>query len=365
MISLFVLTLNFAEIEIGLDIRRVRANVRAGNDHVGLPSNRIMATISPTPTMRRRRAIAFLILSCGMFGKVHSFLPQHRQRSTIKYFETVIANEMKNSKNIAKRRTTTLTGLPPVAILMNDTPVLTTAIAAGGTCLALQLGIQHTVLKGDANGARKAHSKVALLLMLFVSIWGCWGWFGSGAPTSAAARIWGENTSVSKLGAIIAGAMMLWDIPVSLSVKTLRKNTALLLHHVVMAAVAFVGATALPTHYGFFYLGVSELSSIPLVLYEELKERSKVKVIPVKIIDYLKIFTAVSFTLVRVIYFTKITLLQFCPDVWQLLRGGDSTSATVLWFMLTTSLGFTMLQLFWFYSNILSALWAPKAATTE
>lgn len=320
-----------------------------------------MAFISSARTSCRWTS---LVLLFGIFGTSYSFISSQRQTNPAKNFRFRESDVIPKT-NASQRTSTTLRGLPPVAILMNDTPIMTTAVAAGGTCLALQLGIQRLFLKQDDNAARKAHSKVALLLMIFVSIWGCWGWFGSGAPTSAAARIWGENTSVSKLGAIIAGAMVLWDIPVSLSVKSLRRNTALLVHHVVMAAVAFVGATALPTHYGFFYLGVSELSSIPLVLYEELEERSQLKAISAKIIEYMKIFTAISFTLIRVFYFTKITLLQFCPDVWQLLRGGDSSSSAVLWFMLTTSLGFTALQLYWFYTNILSVLWAPKATTVE
>jgi hypothetical protein len=234
-----------------------------------------------------------------------------------------------------------------------------------------------------STAVRQAHSKVALLLMTTVSIWGCWGWFGSAAPTTAAARIWGENTSVSKLAAVIGGGMVLWDIPIAmwsllfLHVPERSTSFLMLIHHVVMAAVAYVGATALPTHYGFFYLGVSELSSIPLVLYNELVERNKqrqqensnndnvvvkkTKKIPALLMTGLQIITALSFVLVRVGYFTKVTVGHFCPDVLKLLRGGDFSSARVLWFMLATSLGFTILQLYWFYANILSVV-LPSSA---
>ena len=57
--------------------------------------------------------------------------------------------------------------------------------------------------------------------------------------------------------------------PTSFLVWRLRKPDALV-HHVAMAAVAGVGALALPVHCGVFYLGVSELSSLPLLAYDQL-----------------------------------------------------------------------------------------------
>jgi TLC domain len=363
-----------------------------------------MGASRPSPRIRRfprtttttTKVFLLIIGAVDAFGLI---IPRHAARQQL-------YPAFRPSRIISEASGTTRS-LAAIASFWNEPPVIATAMVAGSACLGLQFGIQsclyyfHQIATSKSSATRqsnnnnnsnnsvtanvnnnssssrlqRAHRAVALLLMISVSVWGSWGWFGSGAPTTAAARIWGENTAVSKLAAVLAGALILWDIPMSL-VSLLKFEASqhsqsskpqlwlLLGHHVVMATVAMVGATALPTHYGFFYLGVSEISTIPLILYEEL-QTTRSFAVPSIILDGCKLITAILFTLIRVLYFTKITIGQFCPDVWKLLRNSrDSSSDTVLWFMLTTGLAFTILQWYWFYSNILSLLWRNNKRRT-
>ena len=136
----------------------------------------------------------------------------------------------------------------------------------------------------------------------------------------------------------------------------------------IIALTALVGARYLPTHYGLYYMGVIELSSIPLTLYDMCDRLSELaakpagaadaapSVPPAKLAalralrDTSRTVAAVCFVLVRAFDFTRVTLTRFVPDALSVLAL-PTTAAGFVWpirFMLASSVGFVGLQLYWF-----------------
>lgn len=253
-----------------------------------------------------------------------------------------------------------------------------------------------------------AHSVIALLFMIVVSILGSKGWRESCSSNAllvsnhittnrAAATIVSplsilldpSSDSSRWLASVIFGMMLMWDIPTSLFIPKLRRQTDVLIHHAVMAATAGAAAVWLPMRYVFFYFGVAEISSIPLIVYNALAEwmtarreqqdlegddkmatssaglsatrRHNQRIGAVQ--TTAQILTVVSFTWIRVIVFPMVTFCQFLPDAWTAIqhnqrRAGPEVAllqpAQVfgLHFAAVASMGFTILQLFWFVNQI-------------
>jgi hypothetical protein len=231
------------------------------------------------------------------------------------------------------------------------------ALLSGVAALLSQLLLSKFLSKRTKHASYTAHTIVAMALMVLVSSIGVAGWWlGGPAPATAAGRLMEPVGACRWLAAVVAGAFALWDVPASLAVRELRKPDVIA-HHVAMTIVAAAAALHLPTHYAFFYLGVSELSSIPLLCYDQLQVivtqnggNNPDWVVPLR--DRFKVLAALSFTAVRAWLFTKVTLFQFVPDCLHVLptttTAGTAVRRQVLRFGMWASLGFTALQLYWF-----------------
>jgi hypothetical protein len=161
---------------------------------------------------------------------------------------------------------------------------------------------------------------------------------------------------------VICGMFVAWDIPASLLISKLRKPDVIV-HHVVMAIVACVGATVVPMRYVLYYFGVAELSSIPLLVYDQLSynceivqnsrqegesDDDKANALE-RWRDRTKIIAAVAFTLVRAFHFTKVTVMNFIPDVLSVLPTTTAVGTRrILKLLIFASVGFASLQLYWF-----------------
>ena len=150
------------------------------------------------------------------------------------------------------------------------------AAAGGCTAVGLQLGLQSIFDRSSDNILSKAagvnaHSAIAAMFCIFVTAFGCIGWFNPPAAfvATAATRLLTPIDSVRWLAAFGFGVIGFWDIPTCFAVPDLRKPS-FLIHHFAMAAVASCGLV-LPSYYAFFFLGVVEASSIPLSIYEGLE----------------------------------------------------------------------------------------------
>lgn len=281
------------------------------------------------------------------------------------------AGRLDVSNQLRSTARSTSTSLSSVGGVLESLPSCTaasaTSVALTAGCVGLlsQVALTKTFQRIDSlkdNAAYTAHSVVALGLMGAVSAIGVVGWWFHPLPATAASRLLDPVGPSRWLAAVIAGMFCVWDVPTSLWVKKLRKPDVII-HHVVMAAVAWTGAISLPMHYLFFYLGISEISSIPIVMYDQLsvmtetdenEEGQSEKTNEgasmgklAKLRDQLQPVAALSFTWIRAFMFTKITLTSFVPDVLEVLPTSGALSGP-LTFGMVSSIGFTGLQLYWF-----------------
>jgi len=240
------------------------------------------------------------------------------------------------------------------------------------------------------NAAYTAHSVVALSIMILVSTIGVMGWWcflplSPSCLTMATRRLLHPSSTGRWLASIIMGSFLMWDIPTSISVPELRKLDVII-HHVVMLIIAAIGATILPMNYILYYFGVAEISSVPLVIYDQInnwlgstteqKQQQQQSSILLKIEGVSKVVAAVSFTLVRVVSFTNVTVRYFLPDCWSILSSSSSAIAagkalvpsqiqrSLLKFLMVGSIGFTILQLYWF-SNMVKVIFLGNSDTHE
>jgi len=225
----------------------------------------------------------------------------------------------------------------------------------------------------NQNAGYTAHEVVALGLMILVSGIGVVGWYSLGQTGTSADRLLVADPKARWLATVVLGMFVAWDVPSSLLVAKLRKPDVVI-HHICMAIIAWIGTFIMPMRYLFYYFGVAELSSIPLVLYSQLNQSyEQCSHDPIrqtrlrKLRDHMGIVVALSFTWVRAIGFTTVTLREFIPDCRSVLSSlVDVTQRRILHGLIGASLAFTALQLFWFSQIVRLALGgSDKVATSD
>jgi len=132
---------------------------------------------------------------------------------------------------------------------------------------------------------------------------------------------------------MLFGELVLWDLPCAIWIKALRRPD-LVIHHVAMAAVAFNAAWLAPIYYGVFYLGLIELSTIPLNIHEYFAHAARVAEANVSpaaasraavarfraLRDGWQAAAAASFVAVRGLLFTLVSARRFFPEILPLLE---------------------------------------------
>jgi hypothetical protein len=172
-----------------------------------------------------------------------------------------------------------------------------------------------------------------------------------------------SNGTARWLAAVLIGELIIWDFPCSFFIKKLR-DPVLLAHHVGMLMTACLVAR-LPTFYGLFYLGWTEVSNIPLQFWDWFnhadeqagKIAEKYSAYRLVLLSYLKetsfaIFS-IFFFFVRVIAFSGITLGGLFPDIIRTLStpGGVAARLPLMGFIFF-GVAFNGLMLFWFVDKI-------------
>jgi hypothetical protein len=248
--------------------------------------------------------------------------------------------------------------------------VLKLAVTAGCVGLGTQIILTALFSKSkkhptlQKNPGYTAHTVVAFILMVLVSYIGIIGYYFDPGTTGTTAirRVLTPFEQSKWLGAVITGMFVAWDIPTSLLIPKLRKPDVII-HHVLMAIVACMGATVMPMRYMLYYFGVAELSSIPLLVYDQLSFNCEIAANPreegdnnddngnalERWRDRAQIIAAVAFTLVRAFHFTKVTAMNFIPDVLSILPTTTAVGTSrILKSLIVVSVGFASLQLYWF-----------------
>eukprot|EP00966_Prymnesium_polylepis_P037228 864366-Prymnesium_polylepis.1 len=229
---------------------------------------------------------------------------------------------------------------PPVCTSMSE--VAATAVCSGAAALAAQL-VLVTLFKRSSDRVLQrsagytAHHIIAFAFMLIATAVGFAGWFSPNAATAtAASRVLAPDGTARWLAAMLFGELVLWDFPCALFVAKLREPI-MIAHHVGMLATAYLVALV-PSFWGTFYLGWTELSSIPMQLWEAFKNAHEVaeqadcpaptkeRLAKIRDVSY-SVFGALWLP-VRIFAFTGITARGLYPDVLSLLRTSAASAST-------------------------------------
>lgn len=209
-----------------------------------------------------------------------------------------------------------------------------------------------------------AHQVVCLPLLIYLTSVGWQTWLLPTAADSAASstpvsRVLAMHPTGEKLAQVVMGAMLFWDIPCGLLIRSLREPL-MLLHHVGMAYVAQAALWPIYCYYGVFFFGFIEVSGLPLVVvdlfhpkhaeWNALEQR-----VPLlsTINSAARLTFAFAFMLVRFCYFPYVVVAVAMPDMYEALalpldsdqRRGMSDAA--LWGVCLCGLLFSVLQWYW------------------
>lgn len=295
------------------------------------------------------------------FSGVCSFQPTRPIRVTGSTIQSVSFSRSTRPSNKIQQTKQSSSSLKLVA-----SPSIQLAAKAGFSAVAAQWVLARLVFSNKKcpqvlqnTADYTAHSVVALALMLLLSGLGVWNWWVNPAPIVGAARILNVSTNGKWMAAVVLGCFALWDIPISIKVKGLRKPDVIA-HHCVMTLIAAIGCFLLPMEYVVYYFGIVELSSVPLIFYDQVSQwienapaKESEEPHPLeKIQGNLGLVAGVAFTLVRVVSFTKVTMRNFLPDCMKALTSAVGAQKWAIQFLMLACGGFTFLQWYWFSTMV-------------
>ena len=192
---------------------------------------------------------------------------------------------------------------------------------------------------------------------LFCGVTGFYTWYISGRshstiPLTPQGRLFGYIPEAELIAAIFF-SYQFFDFIVSISIPE-HCTTIMMTHHAMAATVGWCSVRyQYLQHYGVYYLGLSEVSSIFLVIVDLSKYFPP---IPGSLYDQ---FVGIcgpafvlSFTIYRVIMWWPISL-QLFRDVYEVLKSGQASKLRpgkewVLFVFLGLNLPLGVLQLYWF-----------------
>lgn len=195
------------------------------------------------------------------------------------------------------------------------------------------------------NPAGTAHQFVVLIPFLYFALRGSKMWFFDQrfVGVSKHDKLWGNYPAVASL-LIAMFAFQVWDFSISLVIPEYCKPE-FLIHHVCTALVAIISLTNGPhgfcMYYAPFYMGVSEVSSLPLALTEVFRMNADLALKFSGINTLCQTAFAVLFFSFRLLYWPYVAF-----DQWRSICSNNSRRALSIC-VLVGSIGFTTLQFYW------------------
>lgn len=202
---------------------------------------------------------------------------------------------------------------------------------------------QMSIFKDKPRGA--AHQFVVAIPFTYLCVEGIRLWFFDAGFRVAFAddRVFGYYPPAYEM-AVMIGAFQFWDFVTTLVSKELCKFQHLA-HHGVTFALTMSATTNGPhgfvLYYIPFFVGVSEVSSVPLAFVDLFRMFKPLAEAAPAVNEAFRVSFAVSFLIVRCVYWPFV-----CVDFWRhLLASSAPFYLTVWWYM--ANIGMTGLQYFW------------------
>jgi len=141
-------------------------------------------------------------------------------------------------------------------------------------------------------------------------------------------------------------AFQLWDFLISLNRKELN-SPEMLAHHALAATLCAIGLhIGFVQYYGIYFLGVTEVSSLPLVYVDSAKFYPEMQRARPGMDLAFKVMFGLSFIAVRDVYFIKYSITLW-KDSWSVLSDGSALYPKMTVGFLAANLFFNVLQLYW------------------
>jgi hypothetical protein len=176
-----------------------------------------------------------------------------------------------------------------------------------------------------------AHQAICFPLMVALMVVGAPAWFFPDTETTALSstlqgRVVDVHATGHMLGQVVLGELVLWDIPCSVMIKSLREPL-MFAHHLGMALVAYTTMSPLGSYYSLFFFGAIEISGVPLSFVDTFHPKH------VHWCDYLKVAPrlnalnevarvafAAAYLPLRAVYFPYVIFTSVVPDMLAALR---------------------------------------------
>jgi len=211
--------------------------------------------------------------------------------------------------------------------------------------------------------AQTSHSDLASYLVIaFAATFACglvgvYGWIYD-APLIQD-RLYEETQSGSaRFMSIVMFAYQIWNFWMCYRIKDYCSPETLG-HHVVTATLASFCFFPFVHYYALFFIGIAELTNIPLTIYDGLKYMQAKDQFP-NLYNYSKIAFAVSFLVVRCVWW-PIVSFDFWVEMFTAMRTGQVHGYFVFYFFLFGNFSLTCLQFFWASKIVRMAFSAPRA----
>mmetsp|Transcript_14084 Transcript_14084/g.20583 ORF Transcript_14084/g.20583 Transcript_14084/m.20583 type:complete len:278 (-) Transcript_14084:363-1196(-) len=213
-----------------------------------------------------------------------------------------------------------------------------------------------------------AHQAVAFPLMAYMAYQGIMAWYFSDADSDTfdtpSDRILKIHPLGVQLSEIAVGMQLFWDTPLGFIIPALN-DPLKLAHHIGMflTAAQSAGSFGRPvgSYHALFYMGAVELSTIPLTFvdifhpkhkpwFEYLKKKGPSSLLH-SLNEACRVAFALSFIVVRGILFPYEVFTSCVPDIFYTIslpeEERDGATLLSLYTVLTTSVSFTFLQMYW------------------
>jgi len=255
----------------------------------------------------------------------------------------------------------------PVALLLPSCTAqgaLGVAAVSGAVGVAAQLALTAVFRRSRSAWLSKepgyiANQVVAIAYMLAATcIGGAMFCNPSSWPADATTAMLVPDGTIRFLGAVLFGELLIWDLPSAIFVPRLRRPDMLLHHAALAAGPAFIAMAHLPVFYYSWFIGLSELSTLPFclnelgayacdALAENEPDSAKLPALT-KFRDVAQIFAALSFVAVRVVGWAAVCYLLLRDTLRVLPVVATAGMRQLLKAQLGFALGFYSLQLYWF-----------------
>jgi len=196
-----------------------------------------------------------------------------------------------------------------------------------------------------------AHQIIALPLMIYVASVGTARWFSDRSVGTPDSRIYGRDSTSELLSAILLGELVFWDIPLTF-LPTIYSPAAMG-HHVGLAVLALIALTPYLQYYVPFFVGVIEISSIPLQVVDFFHPKHFADLLQGSpslglLNTVARALFILSFVSLRTLWFPYVVFARVFPDLLSLIPSRtDAASVAWLYMAMAFAVAFTGLQLYW------------------